>query len=284
MTDWNKILNDWNEVNFSLADFMIIEDDAERWSGYPPATEEMIQDAEAEFGVHLPKDYREFFKVSNGWVSVNLDVWAVDELDWLEDEFLEDFPEIDQALVIADSEMDGYQWLYLPETGKFYDYTQDKFFDSFTDLMASGYEMAQQIAHHMKHNVIRDDDDLETAQRKLNGLVERLPEIMASTQIDDPSIQEALDFALPKLKSIRANSTEDLIDGIYEVSEETESHWQMPDVNLGQMLNDLMSGNFGASMDDMQKGSGWLLVSQAIGGIVYSEDDYYDDEEDDDFF
>ncbi len=38
-----------------------------QWLGHPGASEDQIQVAESRLGVQLPRSYREFLKLSNGW-------------------------------------------------------------------------------------------------------------------------------------------------------------------------------------------------------------------------
>jgi len=56
------------------------------WLGFPPATEEEIQEAEARLQTELPASYREFLIVTNGWRMTTpfIDrVWGTEEVDWV---------------------------------------------------------------------------------------------------------------------------------------------------------------------------------------------------------
>jgi hypothetical protein len=55
------------------------------WLGYPPASEVQIRQAEERLGVRLPRSYREFLQVTNGWLGVGdvgVRLWSTIELDW----------------------------------------------------------------------------------------------------------------------------------------------------------------------------------------------------------
>ncbi|UIE39673.1 SMI1/KNR4 family protein [Leptodesmis sichuanensis] len=66
------------------------------WLGYPGATEAQIAQAEARLGMVLPRSYREFLKVTNGWYLTTpfvCKLWSTDEIerfavrrqDWIND-------------------------------------------------------------------------------------------------------------------------------------------------------------------------------------------------------
>ena len=41
------------------------------WLGYPPATEEQIEAAENRLGIKLPDDFKEFLRITNGFLTPN---------------------------------------------------------------------------------------------------------------------------------------------------------------------------------------------------------------------
>lgn len=58
---------------------------ASGWLGYPGATEEQITNAEARLETKFPPSYREFLRVSNGWINsdwTELQLWSTEEVDW----------------------------------------------------------------------------------------------------------------------------------------------------------------------------------------------------------
>lgn len=86
--EWVSLLQQWNEDILNSSDAAYLPEEVLRtgWLGFPPATEEEIQAAEARLGVRLPDSYREFLKVTNGWrmTSPFIDrVWGTEEIEWL---------------------------------------------------------------------------------------------------------------------------------------------------------------------------------------------------------
>lgn len=87
--DWERFLVRWNQESLlsgrcELSNLppQIIQSG---WLGYPPATEVQIRKTEERLGVILPRSYREFLKVSNGWYLTTpfvYKLWAVDEIEW----------------------------------------------------------------------------------------------------------------------------------------------------------------------------------------------------------
>ena len=58
---------------------------ASGWLGYPGATEEQLQQAEARLGVHLPPSYRTFLATTNGWRTTGTFIdrlWSTEEVEW----------------------------------------------------------------------------------------------------------------------------------------------------------------------------------------------------------
>ena len=68
----------WNYVQFPPD---AIESE---WLGFPKTSEEKIVDTEARLGTKLPPSYREFLKVTNGWLEYPgvIKLRGIDELCW----------------------------------------------------------------------------------------------------------------------------------------------------------------------------------------------------------
>jgi len=86
--DWHNFLKRWSaellqdlDVKAKLPADVI----ASGWLGYPGATEEQIEGAEARLGARFPPSYRAFLKVSNGWRQLTYYIdhlWPVENLAW----------------------------------------------------------------------------------------------------------------------------------------------------------------------------------------------------------
>jgi len=86
--DWHNFLKRWSaellqdlDVKAKLPADVI----ASGWLGYPGATEEQIEGAEARLGARFPPSYRAFLKVSNGWRQVTQSIyklWSTEDVDW----------------------------------------------------------------------------------------------------------------------------------------------------------------------------------------------------------
>jgi len=91
-----KILNDINEDFFLSHEPAIIEEMiingvidkeaiANKWLGYPPATEQEIQNKERLLGTLLPPSFKEFLLTSNGFKQVSIfqdNLFPIDKVDW----------------------------------------------------------------------------------------------------------------------------------------------------------------------------------------------------------
>jgi hypothetical protein len=91
VTNWYELLNKFSRefleqpeiALYKLPDTVI----KSGWLGYPGATEEQLQAAEARLGRSLPPSYRAFLKTSNGFRhfgSFIHKMWSVDEIDWFQ--------------------------------------------------------------------------------------------------------------------------------------------------------------------------------------------------------
>ncbi|NEP81416.1 MAG: SMI1/KNR4 family protein [Okeania sp. SIO3C4] len=71
---WSK---DWW---FSLPDEALESE----WLGFPGASEEQIVAAETRLGTTLPPSYRDFLKVTNGWLDYPsiIELWPIEKIDW----------------------------------------------------------------------------------------------------------------------------------------------------------------------------------------------------------
>jgi hypothetical protein len=85
---WRELLTRWNAELLDTPDIverLPADVVASGWLGYPGATEEQISAAEARFGRSLPRSYRSFLRVSNGWRRLDIfhwHLWSTDEIDW----------------------------------------------------------------------------------------------------------------------------------------------------------------------------------------------------------
>ena len=85
---WRELLTRWNSDLLSdpeLTDSLPSEAVASGWLGSPGATEEQITAAEMRLGAPLPPSYREFLKVSNGWLRTGqfiYRIWRVEDTQW----------------------------------------------------------------------------------------------------------------------------------------------------------------------------------------------------------
>lgn len=56
-----------------------------KWLGYPPATPETIADKEHQLGISLPKSYKDFLLVSNGFRDISpfiFNLYSIEMIDW----------------------------------------------------------------------------------------------------------------------------------------------------------------------------------------------------------
>ena len=85
---WEPLLRQWSREVLASAEYVgLLPQEAvdSGWLGYPGATEAEIQQLEARLGTPLPRSYREFLKVTNGWLVTSpfIDrVWSTDEVAW----------------------------------------------------------------------------------------------------------------------------------------------------------------------------------------------------------
>lgn len=87
--DWRPLLERWSQE--ILRDDPIyrqtLPDDvvSTGWLGYPGATEQEIEEAEARLGTRFPPSYRTFLSVTNGWrrTAHRMErLWSTEELEW----------------------------------------------------------------------------------------------------------------------------------------------------------------------------------------------------------
>ncbi|MEU0135017.1 SMI1/KNR4 family protein [Streptomyces sp. NPDC006296] len=111
VTEWHTFLSDFNarhidsdEVREAVEDRrqVISKERLEAgWAGAEPASEEAIAVAEERLGVTLPRSYRNFLQVSDGWEDIgSVDLFRVGEIGW--------FAELDPELVEAWSDGDFF--------------------------------------------------------------------------------------------------------------------------------------------------------------------------------
>ena len=86
--NWRKLLTNWSKLLLNSNDLRQPPSPAaldSQWLGRSGASEEQIASAESRLGRKLPPSYRDFLKVTNGWVQVNPSIeqlWSVEEIDW----------------------------------------------------------------------------------------------------------------------------------------------------------------------------------------------------------
>ncbi len=183
---WDKILQRWNEAILESVDPSLLPPEAihRHWVGCPPATDAQIEAVEQQFCCRLPRSYREFLKVTNGWPFVNDCVrrlWPVQSLRLLSEsqnslvEAYSKVPELEPARrgeysvlpsshyahVIQISDYDDGCFLLNPHVQTTSDECQACFFadwvsgaecyPSFKDLILSQYESFI-AAHQAKSN------------------------------------------------------------------------------------------------------------------------------------
>ena len=87
---WRELLTRWNSDLLSdpeLIDSLPPEAIASGWLGTPGATEEQLTAAEMRLGTSLPPSYREFLKISNGWLRTGqfiYHIWGVEDTEWFD--------------------------------------------------------------------------------------------------------------------------------------------------------------------------------------------------------
>jgi len=86
--DWHTFLEQWSQEFLATSRYAnqlpmrVIESG---WLGFPGATEDQIAQVEMRLRISLPPSYREFLKVSNGWLQTTpfiYRIWAIEEVDW----------------------------------------------------------------------------------------------------------------------------------------------------------------------------------------------------------
>jgi len=70
---WHELLQSWSRHTLATSDYRdylpaeVINEQA-HWIGYPGASEEQIVRVERRLKTRLPESYREFLKITNGWL------------------------------------------------------------------------------------------------------------------------------------------------------------------------------------------------------------------------
>lgn len=85
--NWLVFLTRWSQDILQSKDCQHLQADPQpqAWLGYPGATEDQLQAAEARLGKQLPPSYRAFLKVSNGWQETTpfvQDLGSSGEITW----------------------------------------------------------------------------------------------------------------------------------------------------------------------------------------------------------
>jgi hypothetical protein len=87
---WTELLHRWSEEVIAHADAIALAVTAEMrssgWIGFPPAPTADIAAAQARLGRSLPRSYRAFLAITNGWPVLSFafgQVRPVAELDWV---------------------------------------------------------------------------------------------------------------------------------------------------------------------------------------------------------
>jgi SMI1 / KNR4 family (SUKH-1) len=85
--EWKVLLTDYNDfvLQSSLAQLDVPAEARQAgWCGRPPESEENIRSTESRLGVTLPPSYREFLKVTNGWMRFDTfisNLWPAQQID-----------------------------------------------------------------------------------------------------------------------------------------------------------------------------------------------------------
>ncbi len=82
LTQWSKDIIESGEFDEQLSPEVV----ASNWLGFDEATEVQIVQAELRLNTKLPRSYREFLKVSNGWRMTTpfiWSLWSVEKIEWL---------------------------------------------------------------------------------------------------------------------------------------------------------------------------------------------------------
>lgn len=85
--DWKHLLTNWSMqlMQSSLAAEIDPPPESTDWLGFKPATKRNIQDLEKRLGVTLPPSYKNFLRVSNGWMRTTPFIGRIrptEEVDW----------------------------------------------------------------------------------------------------------------------------------------------------------------------------------------------------------
>ena len=87
ITDWRPFLEKWSRELIEAGAYPQLAREVVEsgWLGFPGATAEQLDVAEARLGVTLPPSYREFLTVTNGWRQTGTSIWrmwSTEEIDW----------------------------------------------------------------------------------------------------------------------------------------------------------------------------------------------------------
>ena len=87
ISNWRQFLETWSRELVEAGAYPDLPPEVVEsgWLGFPGATEEQLSVVEARLGVGLPRSYREFLMVSNGWRQTGTSIWrmwSTEEIDW----------------------------------------------------------------------------------------------------------------------------------------------------------------------------------------------------------
>ena len=116
--DWRPFLETWSQELIEAGAHPDLPAEAVEsgWLGFPGATEEQLARAETRLRITLPRSYRDFLKVSNGWQQTGTSIWRVwstEEIDWFRvrnrewiDAYVSPFTfaELNEEFVLTDEE------------------------------------------------------------------------------------------------------------------------------------------------------------------------------------
>ncbi|MEV0083869.1 SMI1/KNR4 family protein [Saccharopolyspora sp. NPDC050642] len=91
--EWRDYLREYNELYLRTeGEYQRVdlgsEQEAARWMGHEPATEEVVLAAERRLGVRFPPSYRAFLLASDGWDGVGgwIElIWSCERIPWMRD-------------------------------------------------------------------------------------------------------------------------------------------------------------------------------------------------------
>ncbi|MGB1041147.1 MAG: SMI1/KNR4 family protein [Flavobacteriales bacterium] len=129
-----ELLKDISKIAIELKEEQIVfsnEQIKNIWIGYNPSNDNEIINIEKKLGITLPKEYKEFMKITNGFSQSTItepEFYSIDKIDWLknvDDELINIWKEnglkdigeqLERAIIVADSNKEQ-QFLLISSIG-----------------------------------------------------------------------------------------------------------------------------------------------------------------------